>query len=57
MSEETYVMVPRVATPYQYEAMQVFAEIMLSTVNKLDVGLIYACGVEAGLSEAATPNE
>lgn len=48
-------LVPEKVTPEQYDAMKVLAECMLSAVNKLDVGLIYECGVLAAEADTWLP--
>ena len=40
-------LVPIEATPYQIVAMNILAEVMIETVGKIDVALIYATGVNA----------
>lgn len=40
-------LVPTQATQHQIDEMTVIAEVMISTVNVLDVALIYATGVSA----------
>jgi hypothetical protein len=47
--------VPRQATLHQIESMTIIAECMLQAVNKIDVALIYATGVEA--ADAIERNE
>lgn len=44
--------VPIQATPDQIAEMTVIADVMISTVNKIDVALIYATGVRAASGEA-----